>query len=81
MELVGELAGPDRPAAMELMNRLRDPAFAPDFLKLVSQRRQVLSAAYLSEFLMLLAVQRAMMNDKHCVEMCVLTPAHAPPLP
>ena len=29
----------------------------------------------------LLAVQRAMMNDKHCVEMCVLTPAHAPPLP
>jgi tubulin polyglutamylase TTLL9 len=29
----------------------------------------------------LLAVQRAMMNDKHCVEMCVLTPALAPPLP
>jgi hypothetical protein len=49
MELVGELAGPDRPAAMELMNRLRDPAFAPDFMKLVSQRRHLLGSAYLSD--------------------------------
>ncbi len=49
MELVGELSGADRPAAMDVMNRLRDPAFAPDFMKLISQRRHILSDAWLTE--------------------------------
>ncbi|MEQ1861235.1 MAG: SGNH/GDSL hydrolase family protein [Chthoniobacteraceae bacterium] len=49
MELVGELSGADRPAAMELMNRLRDPAFAPDFLKLIRQRGRLLADAWLTE--------------------------------
>lgn len=49
MELVGELSGEDRPAAMALMNRLRDPAFAPDFMKLVRQRGRLLADAWLSE--------------------------------
>lgn len=49
MELVGELSGEDRAAAMDLMNKLRDPAFAPDFLKLVSQRRHLLSDAWLTD--------------------------------
>ena len=49
MELVGELSGADRPEAMELMNRLRNPAFAPDFLALISQRRRLLSDAWLTD--------------------------------
>ena len=49
MELVGELSGAERPSAMELMNRLRDPAFAPDFLALISQRRRLLSDAWLTD--------------------------------
>jgi len=48
MELVGELSGADRPAAMEVMNRLRDPG-AADFLKLVRERRSILSDAWLTE--------------------------------
>lgn len=49
MELVGELSGADRPAAMALLNRLRDPAFAPDFLALVRQRGRLLTDAWLTD--------------------------------
>lgn len=48
MQLVGELSGTDRPAAMDLMNRLRDPSFAPDFLKLIREREQTKGAAWLT---------------------------------
>lgn len=49
MELVGELAGEDRSTAMDLMNRLRDPGFAPDFMKLIRQRGRILTDAWLTE--------------------------------
>ncbi len=49
MELVGELAGEDRSAAMDLMNRMRDPGFAPDFMKLIRQRGRILTDAWLTE--------------------------------
>lgn len=48
MELVGELSGADRPEAMALMNRLREPDFAPDFKKLIAERRRLLADAYLT---------------------------------
>lgn len=48
MELVGELSTADRPAAMEVMNRLRDPGFAPDFMKLIRERGRLLADAYLT---------------------------------
>jgi lysophospholipase L1-like esterase len=46
MELVGVLAGEDRPAAMKRMNLLRE---SPDFLKLVRERNRVLTDAWLTD--------------------------------
>ena len=49
MELVGELSGDDRPAAMELMNKLRNPESAAGLMKLIQQRRKILSDAWLTK--------------------------------
>jgi lysophospholipase L1-like esterase len=48
MELVGDIAGDDRAAAMEWMNKLRDPKFAPDLMKLVRERDRVMMDALLN---------------------------------
>jgi lysophospholipase L1-like esterase len=49
MELVGELSGDDRPAAMEFMNKLRDPATPPELIKMIHQRGRILSDAWLTD--------------------------------
>jgi lysophospholipase L1-like esterase len=49
MELVGELSGEERPAAMRVMNRLRDPETAPELMKLIRQRGRILADAWLNE--------------------------------
>lgn len=49
MELAGHLSGDDRPAAMELMNKLRDPAASSDLMKLIRQRGRILSDAWLTD--------------------------------
>lgn len=48
MELVGELSGADRPAAMKWMNQLRNPDFAPDLMKLIRQRGRLRADAWLT---------------------------------
>jgi lysophospholipase L1-like esterase len=49
MELVGDLSGEDRPAAMELMNKLRDPATPRELTDAIRQRGRVLSDAWLTD--------------------------------
>ena len=49
MELIGEISGGDRPEAMEVLNRLRDPSTAPDFLKSVRSRGRILVDAWLTK--------------------------------
>jgi lysophospholipase L1-like esterase len=49
MELVGELSGDDRPAAMELMNKLRDPATPHELMNVIRQRGRILSDAWLTD--------------------------------
>lgn len=49
MELAGDLSGDNRPAAMELMNKLRDSATSSGLLKLIRQRGRILSDAWLTD--------------------------------
>ena len=49
MELAGDLSGDDRHAAMELMNKLRDPATSRGLMKLIRQRGRILSDAWLTD--------------------------------
>jgi lysophospholipase L1-like esterase len=49
MELAGNLSGDDRPAAMALMNKLRDTKTAPDLVKLIRKRGRILSDTWLTE--------------------------------
>jgi lysophospholipase L1-like esterase len=49
MEVVGEIAGDDRAKAMEWMNKLRDPAFAPELMKPIRERDRLLTDAWLNE--------------------------------
>jgi lysophospholipase L1-like esterase len=49
MELVGNLSGEDAPAAMQLMNKLRDSKTPPALMKLIRQRGRILSDAWLSD--------------------------------
>jgi lysophospholipase L1-like esterase len=49
MELVGELSGDDRPAAMEFMNKLHDPATPTELIKMIHQRGRILSDAWLTD--------------------------------
>ena len=49
MELVGEIAGDDRAAAMAWMNKLRDPAVSAELMKLVRERGRFLTDAWLND--------------------------------
>ncbi len=49
MEIVGDLAGAERPQAMQLLNELRTPDVEPVLLKLVRERGRLLSAAWLTQ--------------------------------